>query len=189
MPGKVRDDIRTMSGLERAAALLLALGEEHTSKVFALMADDEIKELSSSMATLGAVSPEVLDKICIEFAEQISSTGALIGSFDTTERLLSKAMPADRVAQLQQGFGGGQMHRRVIGPLLRCIQQFDARGSEIGFCHVRLSARQRVAVRGAVTRRQAKKGSTGKQCCCRNARERRAMVHLPHVAPDPQKKA
>ena len=106
MPGKVRDDIRTMSGLERAAALLLALGEEHTSKVFALMADDEIKELSSSMATLGAVSPEVLDKICIEFAEQISSTGALIGSFDTTERLLSKAMPADRVAQIMDEIRG-----------------------------------------------------------------------------------
>ena len=106
MPGKVRDDIRSMSGLERAAALLLALGEEHTAKVFALMADDEIKELSSSMASLGAVSPEVLDKICIEFAEQISSTGALIGSFDTTERLLSKAMPADRVAQIMDEIRG-----------------------------------------------------------------------------------
>lgn len=106
MPAKVRDDIRSMNGLERAAALLLALGEEHTAKVFALMADDEIKELSSSMAALGAVSPEVLDKICIEFAEQISSTGALIGSFDTTERLLSKAMPADRVAQIMDEIRG-----------------------------------------------------------------------------------
>ena len=106
MPAKVRDDIRSMNGLERAAALLLALGEEHTAKVFALMADDEIKELSSSMASLGAVSPEVLDKICVEFAEQISSTGALIGSFDTTERLLSKAMPADRVAQIMDEIRG-----------------------------------------------------------------------------------
>jgi flagellar motor switch protein FliG len=106
MPSRVRDDIRSMNGLERAAALLLALGEEHTGKVLALMADDEIKEITSSMAALGAVSPEVLDKICIEFAEQISSTGALIGSFDTTERLLSKAMPADRVAQIMDEIRG-----------------------------------------------------------------------------------
>ena len=106
MATKVRDDIRSMNGLERAAALLLALGEEHTAKVFALMGDDEIKELSSSMATLGAVSPEVLDKICIDFADQISSTGALIGTFDTTERLLSKAMPADRVSQIMDEIRG-----------------------------------------------------------------------------------
>ena len=106
MATKVREDIRSMNGLERAAALLLALGEEHTAKVFALMGDEEIKELSSSMATLGAVSPEVLDKICIDFAEQISSTGALIGTFDTTERLLSKAMPADRVAQIMDEIRG-----------------------------------------------------------------------------------
>lgn len=106
MATKVREDIRSMNGLERAAALLLALGEEHTAKVFALMGDDEIKELSSSMATLGAVSPEVLDKICIDFAEQISSTGALIGTFDTTERLLSKAMPADRVSQIMDEIRG-----------------------------------------------------------------------------------
>jgi flagellar motor switch protein FliG len=106
MAAKVREDIRSMSGIERAAALLLALGEEHSARVFALLADEEIKELTAAMASLGAVSPHVLDKICIEFAEQISSTGALIGTFDTTERMLSKAMPSDRVAQIMDEIRG-----------------------------------------------------------------------------------
>ena len=74
--------------------------------MFALLADEEIKELTAAMASLGAVSPHVLDKICIEFAEQISSTGALIGTFDTTERMLSKAMPSDRVAQIMDEIRG-----------------------------------------------------------------------------------
>ena len=106
MATKIREDIRSMSGIERAAALLLALGEDHSARVFALLADEEIKELTAAMASLGAVSPHVLDKICIEFAEQISSTGALIGTFDTTERMLSKAMPSDRVAQIMDEIRG-----------------------------------------------------------------------------------
>jgi flagellar motor switch protein FliG len=106
MAVRTRDDIRGLSGTERAAALLLALGEEQTTRIFALMDDDEIKELSASMATLGTVSPSVLDRICIDFAEQISSTGALIGSYDTTERLLAKTMPKERVAQIMEEIRG-----------------------------------------------------------------------------------
>jgi flagellar motor switch protein FliG len=106
MAAKVREDVRTMTGIERAAALMLALGEEHTSRLFAMMGDEEIKELSSSMATLGTVSSSVIDKLCIDFANQISSTGSLIGTFDSTERLLSKSMPKERVAQIMEEIRG-----------------------------------------------------------------------------------
>jgi len=106
MAAKVREDVRTMSGIERAAALMLAIGEEHSARIFKLMGDEEIKELSSSMATLGTVSSTVIDKLCLDFANQISSTGSLIGTFDSTERLLSKTMPKERVAQIMEEIRG-----------------------------------------------------------------------------------
>ena len=56
MSAKIREDVRGMSGVERAAALLMALGEAQTARIFGLMTDEEIKELSSAMATLGTVS-------------------------------------------------------------------------------------------------------------------------------------
>ena len=106
MPAKVRDDIAKMSGIERAAALLLALGEEQTARIFSMMGDDEIKELSTAMASLGTVAPTVIDQISVEFAEQISSTGALIGNMDSMERLLSKTIPGERVSQIMDEIRG-----------------------------------------------------------------------------------
>ncbi|MBL8697241.1 MAG: flagellar motor switch protein FliG [Alphaproteobacteria bacterium] len=106
MPPKIREDVRTLTGVERAAALMLALGEEQTTRLFALMGDDEIKELSAAMATLGTVSSTVVEKLAVDFADQVSSTGSLVGSFDSTERLLSKTLPKDRVAQIMEEIRG-----------------------------------------------------------------------------------
>ncbi|MBP7252442.1 MAG: flagellar motor switch protein FliG, partial [Alphaproteobacteria bacterium] len=56
MAVKVRDDIRSLSGAEKAAVVILSLGEEQASRIFSHMNDDEIKELSQVMANLGNVS-------------------------------------------------------------------------------------------------------------------------------------
>ena len=106
MAGKIREDVRALTGIERAAALMLSLGEENTTRLFSLMGDDEIKELSASMATLGTVSSNVIERLCVDFADQISSTGSLVGSFDSTERLLGKTLPKDRVAQIMEEIRG-----------------------------------------------------------------------------------
>ena len=53
---RVREDYRSLNGTEKAAILLLSLGEDHVTRMFELMDDDEIRELSSTMASLGTVS-------------------------------------------------------------------------------------------------------------------------------------
>ncbi len=40
----VKEDIRTLSGAERAAIIMLSLGEEHSQQVWKMMDEDEIKE-------------------------------------------------------------------------------------------------------------------------------------------------
>ena len=103
---RVREDYRALSGPEKAAILLMSLGEEHASKMFALMSDDEIKEISQVMANLGTVSANVVERLFVEFAEQISSTGSLTGTFDSTERLLMKVMDSDRVGNIMEEIRG-----------------------------------------------------------------------------------
>ncbi len=88
---RVREDYRTLTGPEKAAILMLSLGEEQTAKIFQHMDDDEIMEVSQTMATLGKVSPSVIERLFVEFAEQMSSTNSLVGTQDSTHRLLSKA--------------------------------------------------------------------------------------------------
>ncbi|MBK1835877.1 flagellar motor switch protein FliG [Azospirillum sp. YIM B02556] len=106
MAQKVREDYRTLTGPEKAAIMMLALGEEHSSKLFAMMDDEEIKELSQVMANLGTVSANLIERLFVEFAEQMSSSGTVVGSFDSTERLLLKTLPKDKVDQIMEDIRG-----------------------------------------------------------------------------------
>ena len=103
---RLREDYRTMTGPEKAALLMMSVGEENAARLFSLMDDDEIKELSQAMANLGTVSSQMVERLLVEFADQISSTGSLIGNFDNTERLLNKVLDKDRVGQIMDEIRG-----------------------------------------------------------------------------------
>ncbi|MGE0416420.1 MAG: flagellar motor switch protein FliG [Acetobacteraceae bacterium] len=104
-PSKM-DGLRGMKGSQKAAVLMLALGEDHCSRLFAMMHEDEIKEISSAMAQLGAVRADVVEHICNDFIETLGSAQNLIGSFENTEQLLLKALPRDRVSQIMEEIRG-----------------------------------------------------------------------------------
>jgi flagellar motor switch protein FliG len=101
-----REDLRSLSGQERAAILILSLGEEHTSKIFSMMDDEEIKEISQTMANLGTISANVVERLFLDFSEQISATGSLIGTYESTERLLTKVLGKDRVNNIMEEIRG-----------------------------------------------------------------------------------
>ncbi|WP_268921285.1 flagellar motor switch protein FliG [Siccirubricoccus phaeus] len=97
---------RTLSGPQKAAAIMLAIGDDYASRLFAKMHQDEIRDLSQAMAMLGTITAEQIEQLCREFGEQLGRTGALTGSFESTERLLMKSLPADRVAQIMEEIRG-----------------------------------------------------------------------------------
>ncbi|MCL2469012.1 MAG: flagellar motor switch protein FliG [Alphaproteobacteria bacterium] len=103
---RVREDVRSLSGAEKAAIIILSLGEEYASRVFAHMNDDEIREISQVMANLGNVSSSLVEKLFVEFVEQISSTGSLVGTLESTERLLSKILDRGRVDSIMEDIRG-----------------------------------------------------------------------------------
>src|SRR5436305_5274218 len=103
---RVREDFRALTGPEKAAMLRLAPGEEHTSRLFAMMDDEEIKEISQTMANLGTVSWSIVERLFVEFAEHISATGSLVGTYESTERLLVKVLGNERVNQLMEEIRG-----------------------------------------------------------------------------------
>lgn len=103
---RVKDDYRSLTGQEKAAIFMLSLGEDHSGKLFEMMDNEEIRELSQIMAGLGSVSSTVIERLFVEFADQLSSAGSLVGTFDSTERLLRKALPKDRVAGIMEEIRG-----------------------------------------------------------------------------------
>ena len=103
---RVRDDYRNLSGPQKAAIFMLAVGEGHAATLFDMMDDEEIRELSQTMAALGSVGSSVVERLFVEFADQLSTAGSLVGSFDSTERLLHKTLSKDRVDQIMEEIRG-----------------------------------------------------------------------------------
>ncbi|MCF6215645.1 MAG: flagellar motor switch protein FliG [Emcibacter sp.] len=95
-----------LSSSDKAAALMLALGEENGSIIWNLLDDEEVKELSLAMSSLGAVDSKVIEDLFLDFANDVSSVGSLTGNFDNTERLLSKMLSGDRVGQIMEEIRG-----------------------------------------------------------------------------------
>ena len=85
---------------------MLALGEENGSIIWGLLDDEEVKELSLAMSSLGAVDSKVIEDLFLDFANDVSSVGSLTGNFDNTERLLSKMLSGDRVGQIMEEIRG-----------------------------------------------------------------------------------
>ena len=98
----VKEDIRSLSGAERAAVIMLSLGEEHSAKIWAMMDEEEIKEISQVMSNLGSVSANLIEKLMVDFVSQMSGTGSVMGSYESTERLLTRFMPEDKVGAIME---------------------------------------------------------------------------------------
>jgi flagellar motor switch protein FliG len=103
---RVREDYRTLNGIEKVAIFLLSLNEDQTAKILEQMEQDEIMEISQTMSALGKVGSNVVERLFMDFAEQMTSTNSLVGTFDSTERLLTRVMGKDKVSQIMEEIRG-----------------------------------------------------------------------------------
>src|ERR1700710_1095535 len=102
----VKEDIRSLSGAERAAIIMLSLGEEHSEQLWKMMDEEEIKEVSQVMSNLGSVASIVIDKLLVDFVGQMSGTGSIMGSYESTERLLARMLPGEKVGNIMEEIRG-----------------------------------------------------------------------------------
>ena len=97
---------RQLSGAERAAILMLALGEQYGGKIWNMLDDDELRELSIVMSTIGTVEASSVENLLLEFVSRMSASGALMGNYDSTERLLQQYLPPERVGGIMDEIRG-----------------------------------------------------------------------------------
>lgn len=99
-------EMKRFSGPQRAAALMLALGTEHGAPIWDQLSNDEVKELSATIAQLGRVPAAVVEHLLVQFTGEVSSMASLHGSFETTERLLVGILPDARVKEIMEDIRG-----------------------------------------------------------------------------------
>lgn len=97
---------KSYTGAEKAAILILAVGDVMGGKIFSLLHEEEIREVSKAMVQLGPIPALVVEELCVEFVEGVGNATGLAGGSDITERLLLKTLPADRVAQIMDEIHG-----------------------------------------------------------------------------------
>ncbi len=98
-------DASRLNGAEKCAVILLALGEEHAD-VWQALDEEEIKEISQAMASLGNVTAGVVEDLLVEFVSGATGTGSLMGSFEQTQKLLASIMPPEKVDALMEEIRG-----------------------------------------------------------------------------------
>ena len=103
---RIKDDYRALSGPQKAAMFMLSLGQKQSGTLFERMDDEEIREISTAMSSLGSISSNLVERLFVEFADQLSSAGGLVGSFTSTERLLAGALSEERVNTIMEEMRG-----------------------------------------------------------------------------------
>jgi flagellar motor switch protein FliG len=97
---------RKLTGPERAAVLMLALGQQHGANIWNQLDDDELREISIVMSTLGTIEAESVENLLLEFVSRMSASGALMGNYDATESLLKQYLPPERVSGIMDEIRG-----------------------------------------------------------------------------------
>lgn len=99
-------NVSQMTGPQRAAVILLVLGDEYGRSLWKELDDDEIRVVTRAMAELGTVDSDDVEKLMIDFVGSLSAAGAVTGSLDRTISLLEKILPSDQVALLMEEIRG-----------------------------------------------------------------------------------
>lgn len=94
-----------LSGKEKAAILLIALGPEKSARIFSQLNDDEIEELTLEIANMRKVSPEEKENVLEEFyqiclAQEFISEGGINYAKDVLEKALGSQKALEVINKL-----------------------------------------------------------------------------------------
>src|ERR687889_640200 len=95
-----------LSGPQRAAVILLALGAEYGKAIWTALDEDEIRIVTHAMVQLGSIEADTVEELIVDFVGNLSAAGAVTGTFDRTAQLLSQLLPPKQVEALMDEIKG-----------------------------------------------------------------------------------
>lgn len=93
--------LANLSRLERAAILLMSLGEKDAAEILKHMGPKEVQRVGTAMATLSNINQSQVEGVVAEFLEAISGqTGLGLGADDYIRKMLTQALGGDKASAL-----------------------------------------------------------------------------------------
>ncbi|MFM1892321.1 MAG: hypothetical protein RLZ44_1398 [Pseudomonadota bacterium] len=116
--------VAKLSGLERAALLMLGLGEKHAAEILKHMGPKEVQEIGMAMAGLSKVTSSMMEMVMEDFVGTIGEQTSLgLGSDEYIRNMLTTALGSDKAS--------GIIDRILLGRNSKGLEQLkwmDARG-------------------------------------------------------------
>lgn len=101
----------TLTGPEKAAILILCLGEERGSDILKTLDEKEIQRITKAMSGLGPIHAEVAEQVLAEFASKV--TNHTSNSIDAAKSLLLSFLPEDKVASMMKDLEASSREREL----------------------------------------------------------------------------
>ncbi|HWY47364.1 MAG TPA: flagellar motor switch protein FliG [Bryobacteraceae bacterium] len=98
-----------ISGPQKAAILLVTLGERLGGEILKQLSEDEVKSVSKAIARLEKVTPNQTESVLEEFCQSALGGGGR-GGFDYAKRMLSSAFGPEGARRLAENLPKGASH-------------------------------------------------------------------------------
>lgn len=100
---KASTALSTLSGPDKVAVLLLALGKEKAGQILKRFDAEELRMITRSAADLHPISAADLDALVEEFAKRFATGIKFVGTAKELEHLLAAVMTEDEIAEVKSG--------------------------------------------------------------------------------------
>lgn len=91
---------RKLSSAEKAAIILLSMDRSEANEIIKQFDESELRQLASTVATLGRIPSSSIDWAIDEFIAMLQSASPIEGSVDQAENLLAGALPPEKLSEL-----------------------------------------------------------------------------------------
>jgi flagellar motor switch protein FliG len=120
---KLQNELSELTGAQRAAVLMLLLGEQQASEIVKFMNPQEVQTLGGAMVDVSDVSQEAVNAILDDFVSTIKKQSSLgLGNTDYVEKVFKRALGDDKAASVLGRIMPGQSSKG-----LEILQWMDAR--------------------------------------------------------------
>ena len=119
-----------MSGLQKSAILLIALGPEKSASIFKHLKEEEIEELTLEIANTRSITPQIKESVIEEFYQVCLAQQYIAeGGIGYAKELLEKALGAEKAMSVI-----GRLTASLQVKPFEFVRKTDA--SQIGRAHV-----------------------------------------------------
>jgi flagellar motor switch protein FliG len=130
MTPELEKELAEMTRVQRAAVLMLLVGEQQASEIIRFMSPKEVQELGAAMVQVADLSQEAVNFVLDEFIATLKKQTSLgLGTSDYVEKVMKRALGDDKAASVLNRIMPGQgskgldilswMDARAIADMIR----------------------------------------------------------------------